>query len=448
MIIGAQSGSGREPEVQPDPHWVQSLVTQAWSAGKRVYLKPNLRSAVKEYPDHAPPAPCYGTPIDLPDLISRIDARFRPVWENIPAADQEALARYFLPSNSKGTDLEPTRPKVVKWYCTFACQRNFASGHRYVINVYSGCSFNCSYCYARGYAESTASPKKDFQKLIDADMQDLDRFAVPPAPVHLANSTDLFQPLEREKRHTRYALEQILTHRGRFTTVTLLTENPLMPVADGYIDLFKELMNPPLNPVTGQPFSGIPFEVQVSMAFWREAARKAYDGNAPTVASRCKGIRALTEAGIPVVLRVDPLFPRLPLRSVEKSMADFGLTAAQTLEDLENLVMFAKDAGVSRIVYSAAKIVRARGGLDETMKSMLEVYREIAVPDKLKCTGGSWRLPLPVVREHIETPFLEICDRLGVKAGFCMHDLVTTGNPRPAEVVDVACAPVKSRCTL
>jgi hypothetical protein len=144
-----------------------------------------------------------------------------------------------------------------------------------------------------------------------------------------------------------------------------------------------------------------------------------------------------------VVLRVDPLFPRLPLRAVEKSMADFGLTEPQSLDDLENLVMFAKDAGVSRIIYSEAKIVRARGGMDETMNSMLEVYREIAATDKLKCTGGTWRLPLPVVKEHIEAPFLEICDRLGVKAAFCMHDLVTTGKAKPVEVIDVASAPVE-----
>ena len=446
VIIGAQSASGAEPEIQPDSKWVQGLVNQAWTAGKPVYFKPNLRSAVREYPDHAPPAPYYGAPIDLPDLIARIDPNHKPVWDGMLEPHQEALARYFLRCNSNGKALEPTRPKVVKWYGPFACQRSFPSGHRYVINTYTGCSFNCTYCYARGYGPPTASPKDDFHKLIDADMEDLERFAVPPAPVHISNSTDPFQPLEREKRHTRHALEQILAHRGRFTTVTLLTKNPSLPVKDGYIDLFKQLMVSPVNPEDGQPFSGIPFEVQVSLAFWREAARKAYDGNAPTVASRCKGIEALTVSGIPVVLRVDPLFPRLPLGTVEKSMKDFGLTEPQSLDDLENLVMFAKDAGVSRIIYSAAKIVRARGGMDETMKSMLEVYREIAVPDKLKCTGGTWRLPLPVVKQHIETPFLEICGRLGVKAAFCMHDLVVAGRAKPVEVIDVAsAAPVEGR---
>ena len=55
---------------------------------------------------------------------------------------------------------------------------------------------------------------------------------------------------------------------------------------------------------------------------------------------------------------------------------------------------------------------------------------QIAAPDKLKCTSGTWRLPLPVVKEHVEMPFLEICNRMGVKAAFCMHDLVANaGRP-------------------
>jgi hypothetical protein len=98
-------------------------------------------------------------------------------------------------------------------------------------------------------------------------------------------------------------------------------------------------------------------------------------------------------------------------------------------------------AGLSRIVCSAAKIVRARGGMGETMEAMLEVYREIAAPDKLKCTGGTWWLPLPVVKEHIAAPFLEICGRLGMKAAFYTHDLVAAGRAEPAKIIDVASAP-------
>ena len=50
VIIGAQSSHGDCQEVQPKPEWVQSLMNQAWDAGKKVYLKPNLRAAVKDYP--------------------------------------------------------------------------------------------------------------------------------------------------------------------------------------------------------------------------------------------------------------------------------------------------------------------------------------------------------------------------------------------------------------
>ncbi len=50
VIIGAQTNSGSCPGKQPEREWVQSLMNQAWDAGCKVYLKPNLRSAVREYP--------------------------------------------------------------------------------------------------------------------------------------------------------------------------------------------------------------------------------------------------------------------------------------------------------------------------------------------------------------------------------------------------------------
>jgi hypothetical protein len=88
--------------------------------------------------------------------------------------------------------------------------------------------------------------------------------------------------------------------------------------------------------------------------------------------------------------------------------------------------------------------------MDDTMEAMLEVYKEIASPEELKFEGMAWRLPLPFVKEHIEAPFLEICGRLGVKAAFCMHDLVAAGRAKPVDieaktvkVIDVASEPVE-----
>ena len=51
VIIGAQSSHGGQPEKQPDPQWVKSLMQQAWDAGCKVYCKPNLKALIKEYPE-------------------------------------------------------------------------------------------------------------------------------------------------------------------------------------------------------------------------------------------------------------------------------------------------------------------------------------------------------------------------------------------------------------
>lgn len=90
--------------------------------------------------------------VGLPaELLARIDERFRPVWLDKPPEYQRALAQYFLPRKSKKPVLGPTRPRVLKWYCPFAHQKVFPSGHRYCINVYTGCAHACEYCYAASY---------------------------------------------------------------------------------------------------------------------------------------------------------------------------------------------------------------------------------------------------------------------------------------------------------
>ena len=364
-------------------------------------------------------------------LVKKVDPQYAPAWAGLSPKDQAALALFFLAHHSAKLLLGPTRPRVIKWYCPFACQLTFPSGHRYCINVFNGCAHRCVYCYAMSYSAAEPAIKKDFERMIDRDMDDLERFDVPPAPVHLSNSTDPFQPLEAISGHTRYALTQILAHRRRFTSVRILTKNPRMPVQLGYVDLLKKLTELP----SGHPFAakaqqnGFPaFCIEVSLAFWREEARAKYDPCAPTIEDRKDGIRALRQAGIPVVLRIDPLFPQGRLGdSLEKTYADFGLVEPQSAEDIDNLVSFAREVEALYVVYSPAKIVQPRGRkLSPIMQDMRRLYDHVTAPDKLTFRGGAWRLPDAFARERVTGPFLETCRRLGVAAKYCKHNLIET----------------------
>ncbi|MCL2700652.1 MAG: hypothetical protein FWE88_03035 [Phycisphaerae bacterium] len=389
-------------------------------------------------------------------LVRRIDEKYAPAWQKKTPREQAAMALYFLPHGSKKPTLCPTRPRVVKWYCPFASQRYFPSGHRYCVNVYTGCSHACEYCYAAAYEPSEAGVKRDFARSLDKDLADLERFNVPPAPIHLSNSTDAFQPLEADAGHTRLTLRRILDHRNRFTSVVVLTKNPRLAVELGCDELFRKLHASKHN----SPRPG--FLLEVSLAFWRDEARKLYDPGAPSVEDRVAGIRRLRQAGVDVVLRIDPLFPRAEKRDAgvspacregfqpspsadEKDFSSFngqahgthnaGETPAsrewpQTLDDLERLVAFAKEVGVRHVVYSTAKIVQPRNRpLSPTMRHMRTLYESIAhesqPPERLTFRGGSWRLP-PTAQSAITAPLLDICRRHNVTAKCCWQNLLET----------------------
>ena len=118
---------------------------------------------------------------------------------------------------------------------------------------------------------------------------------------------------------------------------TMLTKNPLLAVKLGYLDLFQSLRKlAPDHPQQAEVTP--PFQVQVSLAFWRDEARRSYDLAAPTVEERIAGVRGLRDAGVPVVLRIDPLFPRspLPLNGVAGARANLPLVMVCTRSSVTN----------------------------------------------------------------------------------------------------------------
>jgi hypothetical protein len=169
-----------------------------------------------------------------------------------------------------------------------------------------------------------------------------------------------------------------------------------------------------------------PLRLECSLAFYNDEHRRRLDPAAPSLESRMEAIRLLRKQGLPVFLRIDPLFPRDPLGG-GKAMADFGLPDVQTMSDLEGLVGFGREVAARCIVYSVAKITRPQqGGLPPVMEQMKRVYQHLSAATPLVFRGGSWRLPESVATKLVLGPFLELCNRYSIPAKSCKANLIAT----------------------
>jgi DNA repair photolyase len=415
------------------PSLEQSILGRYWFSRKAIAGDPPPPSAVAA-------------------LIGRVARRFRGVFADVPLLSQWAILRYFFHLGSAAGDLQPSRPKLIKWYDPFADQRSFHSGHRYCLNTYVGCEHECVYCYVRLYARGIARPseadnvknvaghaaaaglgkpqvKKDFLKHLAQDLRDLERFNLPPAPLHMSNSTDPLQAgLEEEFGHTRLALEWIAgLSRHRFTSITLLTKNPGLAAKPDYMAVLKRLGEVGSeHPAYARLVDGNQplLQVEVSLAFWNEEAAAFYDPHAPSVQKRIEGLHALQSAGIPIVLRIDPLFVHSPFGPGKTHcLKEFGLPEAQTEEDLCQLVSLAHDLGVRHVVFSPVKIVRPSKDPRDPRHALKAAFEVSASPAGLIKKGFSWRMPDDQAKA-LCVSLQEMCRRAGVESKFCMKNLI------------------------
>ena len=106
-------------------------------------------------------------------LADKINPKYQQIFQSLGPEQRAALAWYFLPHQSRKQVLGVTRPRILKWYCPFANQKDFPSGHRYCINVYTGCGHKCEYCYAAGYEPDQPNCKNTFENKLLRDLDDL-----------------------------------------------------------------------------------------------------------------------------------------------------------------------------------------------------------------------------------------------------------------------------------
>ena len=338
------------------------------------------------------------------------------LFAGMPAPVALRWARYFLTTPRDRAKAASLRNHVLALYDPFARRSQFPAGIRFCINVYTGCEHACRYCYSQNYVPNPTRPrdKKHLMQRARDDVEELRALDLPPVPLHMSNSTDPFQEaLEKKHRHTFHMMELLAANRRHFTTITFLTKNPLLLSQPAYVGLLRSLT---------------PCQVEASLAFADERARQLYEPSAPSIGSRLAGVRRLREAGIPVSIRIDPLFPREPLPLKywpQPRLADYGLERTQTLDEIGTLIRFASETGCQKVIVSALKVPVGRWASADFKDAFRNLY---SAPwgGKPKTPSFAWRLPEAYIRGPLIGEVQQIASRYAVPLTTCWENLATT----------------------
>lgn len=189
------------------------------------------------------------------------------------------------------------------------------------INPYRGCEHGCIYCFARpSHAYWDLSPGIDFEtrliaktNLADRLEEQLSKPGYVPAPIALGVNTDAYQPIEREQRLTRQALEILLRYRH---PVHLITKSALI-LRD--LDLLTELAEQNL------------VSVAISLTTLDNTLKRIMEPRTASPAARLRCLRELSAAGVPVSVLCAPIIPMIndvELERLLEAARDAGAVSA------------------------------------------------------------------------------------------------------------------------
>ncbi len=148
-------------------------------------------------------------------------------------------------------------------------------------NPYTGCAHHCLYCYATYIPRFwEVREKKDLLKRLEKELEKLPAGAI----ISMSNSSDPYPPVEREKGLTRKCIELMKEHGVKLLVVTK------SDIVARDADLLAEMRAAVAMTITGR-------------------TAQQLEVNAPSMEKRIKALKVLHEAGVPAILRLDPLLP-------------------------------------------------------------------------------------------------------------------------------------------
>lgn len=156
---------------------------------------------------------------------------------------------------------------------------------KYSFSPYTGCGHKCVYCYITSYVPKAFQPRvKSFTLTqLERELERLDR----NKPVSIANSSDPYTPQEAQNLLMREALP-VFIRKG--FKLLIVTKSDLV-VRD--VDMLSK----------GRVC------VSITVTTLNERVARRLEPFAPSPIGRLRALEALSRAGIPTMIRLDPLIP-------------------------------------------------------------------------------------------------------------------------------------------
>ncbi|MCX8171744.1 MAG: radical SAM protein [Candidatus Bathyarchaeota archaeon] len=190
---------------------------------------------------------------------------------------------------------------------------------KYNINPYLGrCAHNCIYCYAVKFPSFTGPViprlrlKEEISRMVKKARMRL--------PVMLSDSTDPYQPLERNYEITRRCIEVLANN---CFPILIVTKSDLV-IRD--INVLKKT----------------PTVVSMTITTTRSDVASIIEPNAPEPNARFHALKRVVDENIPAVVRIDPIIP----------------SVNSDINDLERIVSKSSEIGVKQVTASTMKMTK------------------------------------------------------------------------------------------